>query len=103
VIELVTLMRVFSTDSTRRFSNSRTSCRKSFLLPSVGAVRREARLAVKDANREQQVIEKVQRRQRAAPFPGEAVGPHPPKANRGSAELGTKTERRGDSTILTNQ
>ena len=45
-----------------------------FQFSETGAIKREARLAAKDANREQQVIGKVQELAKGGPFPAEAVG-----------------------------
>jgi chorismate mutase / prephenate dehydratase len=44
------------------------------VVEQVGVIKRQARLAVKDANREQQVIEKVQKLAKGGPLPAEAVG-----------------------------
>jgi chorismate mutase/prephenate dehydratase len=44
------------------------------VVEEVGVIKRQARLAVKDANREQQVIEKVQKLAKGGPLPAEAVG-----------------------------
>ena len=44
------------------------------VVEEVGNIKREAHLAVKDANREQQVIEKVEELAKSGPLPAEAVG-----------------------------
>jgi chorismate mutase/prephenate dehydratase len=44
------------------------------VVEEVGNIKREAHLVVKDANREQQVIEKVEELAKSGPLPAEAVG-----------------------------
>jgi chorismate mutase / prephenate dehydratase len=44
------------------------------VVQEVGAIKREAGLPVKDANREQEVVQKVQGLAKGGPLPAEAVG-----------------------------
>jgi chorismate mutase len=48
--------------------------KRARVVEEVGAVKREAGLTIEDAQREQQVIEKVQRLAKGGPLPAEAVG-----------------------------
>jgi chorismate mutase / prephenate dehydratase len=48
--------------------------KRARVVEEVGAVKREAGLTIRDAQREQQVIEKVQRLAKGGPLPAEAVG-----------------------------
>jgi chorismate mutase / prephenate dehydratase len=48
--------------------------KRARVVEEVGAVKREAGLTIRDAQREQQVIEKVQRLAKGGPLPADAVG-----------------------------
>jgi chorismate mutase len=48
--------------------------KRARVVEEVGAIKREAGLTIRDAQREHQVIEKVQRLAKAGPLPAEAVG-----------------------------
>jgi chorismate mutase len=48
--------------------------KRARVVEEVGAIKREAGLTIRDAQREHQVIEKVQRLAKGGPLPAEAVG-----------------------------